>query len=65
MAGFESHQVNGATEFSTTPEQVPAPWVMIAIPGALLVLIAFASGFIYGLIAVGFCYGAMYLLMHS
>jgi len=39
--------------------------VLIIIPGTLLVLIAFASGFIYGLVAVGFCYGAMYLLMHS
>lgn len=47
------------------PETDPFPLVMIAIPGALLILICFASGFIYGLIAVGFCYGAMYLLLHS
>src|ERR1022692_4529530 len=65
MAGYESRQVDDATEFSTTPETVPYPLVMIAIPGALLILICFASGFIYGLLAVGFCYGAMYLLMHS
>jgi hypothetical protein len=65
MAGYESRQVDGATEFSTTPEKVPMPLVLIVIPGTLLVLIAFASGFFYGLIAVGFCYGAMYLLMHS
>jgi hypothetical protein len=65
MAGYESRQVDGATEFSTTPETVPYPLVMIAIPGALLILICFATGFIYGLVAVGFCYGAMYLLMHS
>jgi hypothetical protein len=65
MAGYDSHQVDGATEFSTTPEKVPAPLMMIAIPGALLVLIGFAGGFIYGLIAVGFCYGAIYLLMNS
>jgi hypothetical protein len=65
MAGYESRQVDGATEFSTTPETVPYPIVMIAIPGVLLLLIAFSSGFIYGLIAAGFLYGAMYLLMHS
>lgn len=65
MAGYESHQVGGATEFSTTPEAVPQPWALVAIPGTLLALIAFASGFIYGVIAVGFCYGAMYLLTHS
>ena len=65
MAGYESRQVDGATEFSTTPETVPAPLVMIAIPGVLLVLIALSIGFIYGLFAVGFCYGAMYLLTHS
>jgi hypothetical protein len=65
MAGYESRQVDGATEFSTTPETVPYPLVMIAIPGALLILICFASGFIYGVLALGFCYGAMYLLMHS
>ena len=63
MAGYESRQVDGATEFSAKPEIVPAPLVMIAIPGALLVLIAFSMGFVYGLIAVGFCYGAMYFLM--
>jgi hypothetical protein len=65
MAGYQTQQVGDATEFSTTPEEVPRPWVMVAIPGALLVLIAFASGFIYGLIACAFIYGAMYLLMNS
>ncbi len=65
MAGYQTQQAGDATEFSTTPEEVPRPWVMVAIPGALLVLIAFASGFIYGLIACGFVYGAMYLLMNS
>src|SRR4029077_2028812 len=35
------------------------------IPGTLLVLIALSTGFIYGLVAAGFVYGAMYLLMHS
>jgi hypothetical protein len=65
MAGYQTQQAGDATDFSTTPEEVPRPWVMVAIPGALLVLIAFASGFIYGLIACGFIYGAMYLLMNS
>ena len=65
MAGYEARQINGTTEFSTLPEKVPMPLVMIVIPGSLLILIAFASGFLYGLIAIGFCYGAMYLLMHS
>jgi hypothetical protein len=65
MAGYESRQVDGATEFSTTPETVPMPVALVAIPGTLLVLIALSIKFIYGVIAAGFCYGAMYLLMHS
>jgi hypothetical protein len=65
MAGYESLQVDGATEFSTTPETVPMPLALVAIPGTLLVLIALSMKFIYGVIAAGFCYGAMYLLMHS
>jgi hypothetical protein len=65
MAGYESRQAGNATEFSTAPEKVPAPWLLVAIPGVLLVLIAFASGFIYGVVACAFVYGAMYVLMHS
>jgi hypothetical protein len=65
MPGYESQQVGDATEISTNPESVPAPWLLVAIPGGLLVLIAFASGFVYGVVAAGFVYGAMYLLMHS
>ena len=40
MAGYDSHQVGDATEISTTPETVPAPWLLVAIPGTLLVLIS-------------------------
>jgi hypothetical protein len=65
MAGYETQQVGDATEISTVPEKVPAPWLLVAIPGTLLVLIALSTGFIYGLVAAGFVYGAMYLLMHS
>jgi hypothetical protein len=65
MPGYESQQVGDATEFSTIPEKVPAPWLLVAIPGTLLVLIALSMSFIGGVIAAGFVYGAMYLLMHS
>jgi hypothetical protein len=65
MAGYDTQQVGDATEISTTPEKVPAPWLLIAIPGGLLVLIALSISFFGGLIAAAFCYGAMYLLMHS
>lgn len=65
MAGYESQKVGDATEISTTPEKVPPPWLLVAIPGTLLVLIALSTGFIYGVLAAGFVYGAMYLLMHS
>jgi hypothetical protein len=65
MAGYDSQQVGDATQISTTPEKVPAPWLLVAIPGTLLVLIALSMGFLYGLVAAGFVYGAMYLLMHS
>jgi hypothetical protein len=65
MPGYESQQVGDATEFSTLPEPVPQPWLLVAIPGTLLVLIALSMGFFYGLIAAGFVYGAMYLLTHS
>jgi hypothetical protein len=65
MAGYDSHQVGDATEISTVPETVPAPWLLVAIPGTLLVLIALSMSFLGGLIAAGFVYGAMYLLMHS
>jgi len=65
MAGYESRQVDGGIEFSTTPETVPQPWALVAIPGSLLVLIALATKFIYGVVAAGFVYGAMYLLTHS
>jgi hypothetical protein len=65
MPGYESQQAGDATEISTTPEKVPYPWLLIAIPGGLLVLIALAQSFIWGVIAAGFCYGAMYVLMHS
>jgi hypothetical protein len=60
MPGYETQQVGDATEISTTPEKVPYPWLLIAIPGGLLVLIALAQSFIWGVIAAGFCYGAMY-----
>ena len=65
MPGYETQQLGDATEISTTPESVPAPWLLVAIPGGLLVLIALSTGFIYGVLAAGFVYGAMYLLMHS
>src|SRR6202021_3105558 len=65
MAGYDSQQVGDAMEISTTPEPVPAPRLLVAIPGTLLVLIALSMGFFGGLIAAGFVYGAMYLLMHS
>lgn len=65
MAGYETQQVGDATEISTTPEAVPYPWLLVAIPGGLLVLIALAESIVWGLVAAGFCYGAMYLLMHS
>jgi hypothetical protein len=54
MPGYESQQVGDATEFSTLPEPVPQPWLLVAIPGTLLVLIALSMGFFYGLIAAGF-----------
>jgi hypothetical protein len=65
MGGYKTQQVGDATEFSTTPETVPYPIGMLAIPAVLLVLIAFSVGIIYGLVACGFVYGAAYLLMHS
>jgi hypothetical protein len=65
MAGYDSQQVGDATEISTTPETVPIPWLLIAIPGGLLCLLAFSMSFVGGLIAVGFCYGAIYVLTHS
>lgn len=65
MPGYQTQQVGDATEISTTPEPVPTPWLLIAIPGFFLVLIALAESFVWGVIAAGFCYGAMYLLMHS
>jgi hypothetical protein len=65
MPGYDIQQIGDATEISTTPEAVPAPWLLIAIPGGLLVLLALSMGFFYGVVAAGFCYGAMYLLMHS
>ena len=65
MPGYETQQMGDATEISTNPEAVPAPWLLVAIPGGLLVLIALSTGFIYGVLAAGFVYGAMYLLMHS
>src|SRR6202453_3128373 len=65
MAGYNAQQVGDGVEISTAPEPVPQPWLLIAIPGALLVLIALSMGFIYGVLAAAFCYGAMYLLTHS
>jgi len=65
MPGYQSQPVGDGTEISTTPESVPAPWLLVAIPGGLLLLIALSTGFIYGVIAAGFVYGAMYILMHS
>jgi hypothetical protein len=65
MAGYDSHQAGDATEFTTNPEPVPQPWLLVAIPGTLLVLIALSMGILYGLVAAAFVYGAMYLLTHS
>ena len=65
MGGYKTQPVGDATEFSTVPETVPYPIVLLAIPGVLLILLGFASGIIYGLLACGFIYGAAYLLMHS
>ena len=44
MGGYKTQQVGDATEFSTTPETVPYPITMLAIPAVLLVLICFATG---------------------
>jgi hypothetical protein len=65
MSEYNSKPVGDSTEFTTTPGKVPYPIVLVAIPGVLLVLIALSMGFLYGLVAAGFVYGAMYLLMHS
>lgn len=66
MAGYDSHQTGDAMEFSTTPETVPFPLVLLAIPGTALILLGFfAGGLLWGLVTVAFCYGASYLLMHS
>jgi hypothetical protein len=65
MSEYNSNTVGDSTEFTTTPGKVPYPIVLVAIPGVLLVLIALSMGFLYGLVAAGFVYGAMYLLMHS
>jgi hypothetical protein len=65
MGGYKTQQVGDATEFNTTPETVPYPITMLAIPAVLLVFICFATGIIWGLVACGFVYGAAYLLMHS
>jgi hypothetical protein len=65
MSEYNMQKVGDAMEFSTTPVKVPYPFMLIAIPGVLLVLIALSIKFIYGLLACGFVYGAMYLLMHS
>jgi len=66
MAGYQTVQAGDATEFSTTPEPVPQPWLLVAIPGGLLVLLPLLSGAImWTVVAAGFVYGAMYLLTHS
>jgi hypothetical protein len=46
MAGYDSHPAGDAMEFSTTPEPVPQPWLLVAIPGGLLVLIALAESIV-------------------
>ena len=53
MPGYQSQPVGDGTEFATAPEPVPAPWLLVAIPGGLLVLIALSTGFIYGVTAAG------------
>jgi hypothetical protein len=65
MSQYNTQKIGDALEFATTPAKVPYPIVVVAIPGVLLVIIGFSIGFIYGLLAAGFVYGAMYLLMHS
>jgi hypothetical protein len=65
MAGYDEQVVGDAVEISTTPEAVPQPYVLVAIPGVLLVLIALSISIIWGCLAAGFVYGAMYLLTHS
>jgi hypothetical protein len=65
MSEYNAKNLGDSTEFSTTPGKVPYPIVVIAIPGALLVLIGFAAGFLWGILCAGFVCGAMYLLMHS
>jgi hypothetical protein len=65
MAGYDAKQMGDATEISTVPEPVPQPYVLVAIPGVLLVLIALSMGIVWGVLAAGFVYGAMYLLTHS
>lgn len=65
MSEYSIQPAGDATEFATTPATVPYPIGLVAIPGALLVLIALSMKIFYGLIAAGFVYGAMYLLMHS
>jgi hypothetical protein len=54
MAGYNTQQVGDATEISTLPEQVPQPWLLVAIPGVLLVLIAWSMSIVYAVVAVAF-----------
>ncbi|HEY0701253.1 MAG TPA: hypothetical protein VGD60_00655 [Candidatus Acidoferrales bacterium] len=65
MAGYDEQKIGDALEISTTPEAVPQPYLLVAIPGTLLVLIALSIGIVWGVLAAGFVYGAMYLLTHS
>ncbi len=51
MAGYNVQQMGGSTEISTVPETVPQPWLLIAIPGVLLCLIALSISIFAGLIA--------------
>ena len=55
MAGYDVQQMGDATEISTTPEAVPAPWLLVAIPGTLLVLIALSMSFFRGIDCDGVC----------
>jgi hypothetical protein len=65
MSEYNTKTVGDSTEFTTLPGKVPYPIVLVAIPGFLLVLIALSISFLWGIVAAGFVYGAMHLLMHS
>jgi hypothetical protein len=64
MAGYDAQPFGDATEFSVTPERAPIPWVILVIPGVLIVAMLLIS-VVAAFVLAAFCAAVIYFTTRS